>query len=81
MRNLHAHNCIGIVLSWGLLAQGGLAHINNHPPEYVIETFEQLGYVRDAATVSQLFNSSEHQVTRNLHVFRRLRLPEGGGCE
>ena len=84
VRNLHAHACKGIVISWGMLGQGGLSHINNHPPEYVISTFEQLGYVRDDLAASQLVNATEKQLPCqgcNLHVFRRLKVPEGGGCD
>lgn len=48
IRNLHAHNCRGIVLSWGVPGQNGLNHINLHDNEYLIDIFTQLGYVHDA---------------------------------
>lgn len=76
VRNLHAHNCLGLLLSWGMLSQGGLSHINNHSPEYVIETFEQLGYSYDGPLAQQLLNASEGHYSR-LHVFRRLTPPPG----
>ena len=78
VRNLHAHACVGILLSWGMLGQGGLSHINNHPPEYLIETFEQLGYAYDAHLAAQLYNASDKHYSR-LHVFRRYQ-PPAGGC-
>ena len=77
VRNLHAHNCFGILLSWGMLGQGGLSHINNHPPEYVIETFEQLGYVSDTFLAEKIYNASESAQFHRLHVFRRLQTPPG----
>ncbi len=48
IRNLHAHNCKGIIISWGIEGQGGENHINLHNNEYIIEVFEELGYVYDA---------------------------------
>ena len=44
IRNLHAHNCRGVVLSWAKLNQWGLGHVNNHAPAYVAGVFEGLGY-------------------------------------
>ena len=44
IRNLHAHNCRGIVLSWASLWQSGHRHVNNHSPRYLEEIFEGLGY-------------------------------------
>lgn len=44
IRNLHAHNCQGVILSWAVLNQPGVAHINNHRNEYIIDIFQQLGY-------------------------------------
>ena len=78
IRNLHAHNCVGLLISWGVLGQGGLAHINNHPPEYLTEIFEGLGYRTDEHLASQLLNASDQHYTR-LHAFRRLQPPPG--CE
>ena len=43
VRNLHRHNCKGVILSWGVLGQGE-NHINCHSYEYVVEIF---GYYRD----------------------------------
>lgn len=77
VRNLHAHACVGILLSWGMLGQGGLSHINNHPPEYVFDTFEQLGYIADTHTSDLLYNASETAQFHRLHVFRRRHPPPG----
>lgn len=47
IRNLHAHNCKGILLSWGTPGQGGLNHINLHDNQYLIDIFQELGYYHD----------------------------------
>ena len=47
IRNLHAHNCRGILLSWGGLGQHGLNHVNLHDREYLVGIFTELGYIFD----------------------------------
>jgi len=54
LRNLHAHNCRGIILSWAVLNQIGFDHINNHRNEYVIHQVTQLGYVLNHTLTSRL---------------------------
>ena len=44
VRNLHAHNCRGIVLSWAILGQRGNSHVNNHANRYIVDVFYELGY-------------------------------------
>jgi hypothetical protein len=75
IRNLHATNCRGILLSWATMKQvGGTGHVNLHDNEYLIRLFTDLGYVqdfvwerkmRDAATSSSFFQNS-------LMIFRRI---------
>lgn len=47
LRNLHAHNCKGVILSWAALGQGGNSHVNCHSNEYVISHFQDMGYEVD----------------------------------
>ena len=47
IRNLHAHNCKGIIISWGVEGQGGENHVNLHNNQYLIDIFQELGYVYD----------------------------------
>ena len=47
VRNLHAHNLCGIILSWAALGQPGLNHINNHGSDYLLDLFSPLGYAKD----------------------------------
>tara|TARA_B110000046_G_scaffold161381_1_gene175074 strand:- start:182 stop:1141 length:960 start_codon:yes stop_codon:yes gene_type:complete len=44
VRNLHAHNCRGIILNWGSIALPGHGHINCHSKQYLLEVFIGLGY-------------------------------------
>lgn len=44
LRNLHAHNCRGLILSWGALNQSGHFHVNNHGQTYLVTKLEGLGY-------------------------------------
>ena len=46
IRNLHATNCRGIVLSWGRYTPGARGHgdANYHSRQYLIELLAQLGY-------------------------------------
>ena len=47
VRNLHAHNCRGIVGSWAAPGQRGTGHVNLRPREYVLQRFKELGYRPD----------------------------------
>ena len=46
IRNLHAANCRGIVLSWGTYTPGKRGHgdANYHSASYLVAIFESLGY-------------------------------------
>lgn len=57
IRNLHAHNCRGILLSWGVPGQGGLNHVNLHDSQYLIDIFEDLGYIHDVETTKHFRDS------------------------
>lgn len=47
LRNLHRHNCKGVILSWAVLGQDGLHHVNEHSNAYIARAFNELGYTRD----------------------------------
>lgn len=47
IRNLHASNCRGIILSWGAYYPGmraGHEDVNYHSKRYLVDVFERLGY-------------------------------------
>ena len=77
IRNLHAHNCVGVILSWAVLGQRGHHHVNNHANDYLVDIFQQLGYRHDHKA-SQAFRATarEHPqstwFTRSTMVFQRL---------
>ena len=62
--NLHAHNCIGIVLSWSHPPYGGCGHINNHHTPYIVALFAELGYVYD--TVASRLLRERHARTKTM---------------
>jgi len=72
IRNLHRHNCRGVILSWGILGQGGHNHINNHSNDYLSAVFVELGYVRDLEMETLLRRKEENYdwFTKSVMVFR-----------
>lgn len=79
LRNIHAHNCRGIILSWASLNQIGFDHINNHRNEYVINQVTQLGYVYNQ-TLSSKFRHGQpvpgmktYRWLRKVMVFNRIQ--------
>ena len=87
VRNLHAHNCRGVVLSWAKLNQGGHGHVNTHDPAYVRAIFHDLGYVWDKAASEKMYalmigervaaEPEEPAENRSLQVLRRRVTPAG----
>jgi hypothetical protein len=73
VRNLHRHNCKGIILSWSAIGQRGLNHINNHSNGYVSTIFEELGYQRDSDLEALLRREEDNYswFTKSVMVFRR----------
>ena len=91
IRNLHAHACRGILLSWA--CYGGHGHVNRRPNEYIIDIFERLGYVHNAraahsmrrpALRSRLEGNRTNRVygwfARSIMVFERMTPLVGEGC-
>ena len=53
IRNLHAHNCKGILVSWGSYGEVDLSSSNRHDEEYILEIFTKLGYYNDGLETSR----------------------------
>lgn len=72
--NMHRHNRKGIILSWGILGQGGHSHVNNHANEYVVNVFAELGYTFDKPLSEKFRNKQNNHdwFTRSVMVFRRV---------
>ena len=77
LRNLHQHNCKGIILSWAILGQGGKSHINTHSSSYVISLVEALGYTWDSGLTKQFRRNGDNHFDqyewfkKSILVFRR----------
>lgn len=73
LRNLHYHNCRGIILSWGVLGQGGQGHINNHSSNYLVSVMGLLGYTSDVELGKKFRNRNENYAwfRKSIFVFRR----------
>ena len=73
IRNLHRHNCKGIILSWGVLGQGGENHINLHSNTYITNIFLGLGYLRDFELEAKLRNPEGNHdwFVKSAMAFRR----------
>ena len=72
IRNLHAHNTKGLILSWAGVAQGGNGHVNNHSQEYLIKLFEALGYDFDEGASKGIRAAAFFSWFRQtLFIFRR----------
>jgi hypothetical protein len=71
IRNLHAHNKKGIILSWGMLGQLGHHHINNHSKKYIIKIFTQLGYIHDEITSNAFSTAAPGKTYKNYYKWFR----------
>ena len=73
IRNLHRHNCKGIILSWGILGQLGNQHMNNHSNDYVAQIFNELDYERDLEKEKEfrMHNKNYSWFKKSIMVFRR----------
>lgn len=93
IRNLHAHNCRGILLSWAYLGKWGVGHVNNHGNAYLVDTFQQLGYFYNAQKTDELrLGRRSRKVSarnvsrpwfwfaRSVLVFERVKPLSGPGC-
>ena len=70
--NIARHSREGVVLSWAVPGQGGLAHINNRPLEYVLKVMDERGFKIDKKSSKLLQDSSSFQwLSQNTNVFVR----------
>ena len=76
VRNLHAANCRGIVLSWGVLDQPGHGHINCHSNDYLTRLMTELGYRLNTNLTSTIRTNAQHWwFQKSAMVFERLSRP------
>ena len=88
VRNLHASNCRGVVLSWGQYGFRGHGDSTYHSPAYLIELFESLEYVymKSLTDETKALKAGADAKTRhiwfdrNLYIFRRRQVVWQPGC-
>ena len=92
VRNMHALNCDGVILSSGILGQPGIGHRNNHDSAYWMDLWTGLGYTYDSALTygfrAGFCNSSQRHasgdffahLSSNLLVFRRDKPLRSADC-
>jgi hypothetical protein len=75
--NIHALNCKGVVLTWGVVKQPGHGHINCHSNDYLIKLFEELGYKKNDELTSAVRaqRTSNWWLMNSALVFDRLEEP------
>ena len=74
LRNVHAHNCAGVILSWARLGQTGAQHINNHKEEYLRVRMHDLGYFVNETLTNRLRSNEAlagmpEYLTRTVHRY------------
>ena len=83
IRNMHHHNCKGVILSWATAVQrGGHSHVNSHPNDFIILVFRELGYLEDLDMMARLRNPNYNHkwFTGSAMVLRRLNMSHRVGC-
>ena len=82
IRNLHHHNCKGVILSWAVLGQGGHSHVNNNSNDYIISLFKELGYKEDIDLKDKLRNPEDNYYwfPGSTMVFRQIDTSPSLGC-
>ena len=91
IRNLHAHNCRGVLLSWA--CYGGHQHVNRRSNEHVMAAFAELGYVHNHAAARKMRRPAQRArleanrsnrvygwFARSVMVFERVTPLRGRGC-
>ena len=68
VRNIHAHNCRGVLLSWAQLGKWGVGHVNNHRSQYLIDVFTGLGYRYNVNATEALHANRPKRAVRDQNV-------------
>ena len=84
IRNMHATNCRGVILSWAHVGQRGHAHINCHSTDYLTHVFEELGYRKNDELTMLLRGPQDlhdqryaYWLAENFLVLERITKPQG----
>lgn len=71
IRNLHAHACRGLVLSWAYLGKWGVGHVNTHSDKYLRSKILPLGYELDADATTFLRTVERPMRNPKMELHRR----------
>jgi len=83
LRNLHTHNCRGIVLSWAVPRQPGHGHINMHTNAFLVATLLELGYYHNATATVEMRRDRHMRAKwfrKSIMVFERYQRSDAAGC-
>ena len=70
--NIFRHAKEGIILSWAVSGQGGLAHINNKPLQYVFRKMLENNFLVDMTSSKYLQDNCGFQhLKKNLYVYTK----------
>ncbi|KAK3607493.1 hypothetical protein CHS0354_031111 [Potamilus streckersoni] len=70
--NIHRHARVGVVLSWAVPGQGGYAHINNRPFDYVVSIMKEKGLYHNPEKSDYLKTTAQVDwLKRNINVYMR----------
>ena len=71
LRNIRCHARVGAVISWALLAQNGLGHVNTRSEEDAVATVEMWGFKADWELTKQVREAASiHHFKRTPVVYR-----------
>lgn len=73
IENMHNNNLKGIVLSWAVIGQGGLGHVNCQDNDYIKSVMAQYGYRNDVrAEKAMRLRSTISWFKKTIMVFRKI---------
>jgi hypothetical protein len=72
LNNIANHAKEGVVLSWGVIGQGGHGHVNNQPLNYIVQQMDIRGFYQDKENSTKLQKACTFSwFKRNIYVYRR----------
>jgi len=72
IRNLHHHNCKGIILGWDIPHAEKPNMDNLHTNAYIVSLFEKLGYRYDKKLANEFRNEEKTRIEKSFMAFRRI---------
>lgn len=74
--NIHRHNSKGVILSWAVLGQHGIGHVNNHSNRYIKRLMRILGYISDERAEKKARKAATlWWFQQSVMIFRKMDVP------